>query len=214
MALRNVELPACPTLDFEQALWNAGVRLVAGIDEAGRGPLAGPVAAAAVLLPNETWIIEKLHGVRDSKQMSPAAREAARLRITEHAAACGVGFASAQEIDVMGIVPATHLAAKRALEQLVCVPEHLLLDCLFLRETPTPQTSLIKGDRRSLSIAAASILAKTARDALMLELDEQYPGYGFAAHKGYGTAAHRQAIRRMGPSPIHRRSFTLLRENS
>jgi ribonuclease HII len=210
MARRIPDLPPCPNLEFEQALWTAGVRLVAGIDEAGRGPLAGPVAAAAVVLPHNPQVTEWMHGVRDSKQLSPVARQAARVRILEHALAWGVGFASAGEIDDMGIVPATHLAARRALEKLTLQPEHLLLDCLFLRESHLPQTSLIKGDCRSLSIAAASVLAKTARDALMLELDGQYPGYGLAAHKGYGTLAHRQAIRLLGPSPIHRQSFRLL----
>lgn len=210
MVQRYPEIPTNPTLEFEQALWLAGVRLVAGIDEAGRGPLAGPVAAAAVILPDDSHIAEQIHGVRDSKQLSPAARQAARQNIIEYALTWGVGFASAKEIDDFGILPATHLAAYRALEKLTLNPEHLLLDCLFLREYQLPQTSLIKGDRRSLSIAAASILAKTARDAFMLDLDTQYPGYGLAAHKGYGTAAHRQAIRFLGPSPIHRQSFSLL----
>jgi len=210
MARRNAELPACPSLIFEEALWAAGVRLVAGIDEAGRGPLAGPVAAAAVILPDNPQVAEQLPGVRDSKQLSPIARQAARQRIIDHALAWGVDFASPQEIDELGILPATCLAANRALEKLTIHPEHLLLDCLFLRELHLPQTSLVKGDCRSLSIAAASVLAKTARDALMLELDAQYPGYGLAAHKGYGTLAHRQAIRLLGPSPIHRQSFTLL----
>lgn len=210
MARRYADLPPCPNLAFEQALWKAGVRLVAGIDEAGRGPLAGPVAAAAVILPADPQVEERLQGVRDSKQMSPSARQAARLRIIEAAQAWGVGFASAQEIDELGIFPATRLAAQRAMDGLALYPEYLLLDYLFLRESSLPQTSLIKGDCRSLSIAAASVLAKTARDAVMLELDAQYPGYGLAAHKGYGTVAHRQAIRLLGPCPIHRRSFALL----
>lgn len=209
MAQRSVDPPACPDLSFEQALWSAGVKLVAGIDEAGRGPLAGPVAAAAVILPDDLQVVDQLHGVRDSKQLTPKNRQSARQRIIDYALTWGVGFASSQEIDELGILPATHLAAKRALEQLRIAPEHLLLDCLFLRETALPQTSLIKGDRRSLSIAAASVLAKTARDALMLALDAQYPGYGLAKHKGYGTLAHRQAIRSLGPSPIHRQSFAL-----
>ena len=210
MAPRYADLPVCPDLAFEQALWTAGVRLVAGVDEAGRGPLAGPVAAAAVVLPADPGVAERLTGVRDSKQLSPSARQAARLQILAAALTWGVGFASAEEIDALGILPATHLAARRALDELARQPEHLLLDYLFLRESALPQTSLIKGDCRSLSIAAASVLAKTSRDALMLELDAQYPGYGLAAHKGYGTLAHRQALRRLGPCPIHRRSFALL----
>jgi ribonuclease HII len=212
MAYSLADLPASPGLDFEQALWEAGVRLVAGIDEAGRGPLAGPVAAAAVILPADPQVAERLEGVRDSKQMSPRARQAARPLILAQAVTWGVGFASVQEIDRLGIQPATRLAASRALEALSVQPAHLLLDCLFLRELEYPQTSLIKGDRRSLSIAAASVLAKTTRDALMLELDQQYPGYGLAAHKGYGTPAHRQAIQRLGACPIHRQSFALLKK--
>lgn len=210
MAPRYADLPSCPDLTFEQALWSVGVRLVAGIDEAGRGPLAGPVTAAAVILPTDPKIVERLSGVRDSKQMLPAARQAARQQILTVALAWGVGFASAEEIDELGILPATHLAASRAMDELTLRPEHLLLDYLFLRESALPQTSLVKGDCRSLSIATASVLAKTARDALMRKLDAQYPGYGLAAHKGYATPAHRQALRRLGPCPIHRRSFALL----
>jgi ribonuclease HII len=168
------------------------------------------VTAAAVILPADPAVAERLPGVRDSKQLSPSARQAARQRILDAALSWGVGFASPQEIDDLGILPATRLAAQRALDGLMVQPEHLLLDYLFLRESLLPQTSLIKGDCRSLSIAAASIMAKTARDALMLELDALYPGYGLASHKGYGTSAHRQAIRRLGPCPIHRQSFTLL----
>jgi len=210
MVPKYTDLPPGPDLTFERALWASGVRLVAGIDEAGRGPLAGPVAAAAVILPDDPQVIAWLSGVRDSKQLSPSARQAARQKVIAIALGWGVGFASAEEIDGLGILPATYLAAHRALAELALQPEHLLLDYLFLRELALPQTSLIKGDCRSLSIAAASVLAKTARDALMLELDAQYPGYGLAAHKGYATDVHRQAIRRLGPCPIHRRSFTLL----
>ena len=203
-------LPAEPDISFELILWRAGVLSVAGIDEAGRGALAGPVAAAAVILPQKAGLQGLLQGVRDSKQMTPRGRKQARERILQSAVSWGVGFASPGEIDQLGIVPATRLAACRALEELSPAPAYLLLDCLFLPEVLLPQTSLIKGDCRSLSIAAASVLAKTSRDALLLELDLAYPGYGFAAHKGYGTQAHREAIRRLGPSPVHRLSFTLL----
>jgi ribonuclease HII len=203
-------LPPKPDLSFELALWEAGIMTVAGIDEAGRGALAGPVAAGAVILPPELEIAGWLKGVRDSKQVTPFQREIAREKILQYAAAWGVGFASAEEIDQMGILPATRLAACRALEALTTPPLHLLLDYLFLPDIATPQTSLIKGDCRSLSIAAASILAKTSRDALMQELDLTYPGYGFATHKGYGTLAHRVALRSLGASPVHRISFTLL----
>jgi ribonuclease HII len=202
-------LPGQPDLSFEIPLWQAGVQTIAGIDEAGRGPLAGPVAAAVLVLPP---FIEAatLTGVRDSKQMTRLQREAGLSRIRQAASAWGIGFASVQEIDALGILPATRLAAQRALAALLIPPEHLLLDCLFLPEVALPQTSLVKGDCRSLSIAAASVLAKTARDALMGAFDIQYPGYGFAIHKGYGTAAHRAAIQRRGPCALHRQTFRLL----
>ena len=207
-------LPPEPDLSFEQGLWEAGLKTVAGIDEAGRGALAGPVAAAAVILPAEQKIRAWLKGARDSKQMTPCQRETVRERILEYAAAWGVGFASAEEIDQLGILPATRLAACRALEALTALPSHLLLDYLFLPDVDTPQTALIKGDCRSLSIAAASILAKTSRDATMRELDLEYPRYGFANHKGYGTIAHRQALRQLGVSPVHRISFELFGDSS
>jgi ribonuclease HII len=203
-------LPPAPDLSFELPLWTAGLMVLAGIDEAGRGALAGPVAAAAVILPPKAKIVDYLRGVRDSKQMTPEQREAARGRILEYAVTWGVGFASSQEIDQIGILPSTRLAACRALESLSTPPEHILLDYLFLPEVNTPQTALVKGDRRSLSIAAASVLAKTSRDAVMRELELTYPGYGFASHKGYGTQAHRLAIQRQGVCPEHRKSFTLL----
>ena len=203
-------LPPEPDLSFEQILWQAGIIGVAGIDEAGRGALAGPVTASAVILPQKESLPELLKGVRDSKQMTPHEREVARDQILHHAESWGVGFATSDEIDQVGIVPATRLAARRALDSLSLPPAHLLLDYLFLPEVTIPQTALIKGDCRSLSIAAASVLAKTSRDALMRELDITWPGYGFAAHKGYGSRAHREAIQRLGPSPVHRLSFTLL----
>jgi len=200
-------IPPNPDLSFERALWNAGVSRVAGIDEAGRGPLAGPVAAAAVILPSDADLVERLAGVRDSKQMTPLQRQAASIRIREIALAHAVGFAEAAEIDMLGILPATRLAAWRALQALVLKPEHLLLDHLFLPDVDLPQTALTKGDCRSLSIAAASVLAKTARDDRLVALDQVYPGYGFARHKGYGTKAHREALLRLGPCPQHRHSF-------
>lgn len=200
-------LPPAPDLSFEQPLWEGGIAHVAGIDEAGRGALAGPVAAAAVILPATPQILAQLHGVRDSKQMTPAQRQFWAGVIQQIATAWAVGMASSDEIDALGIVPATLLAAGRALEGLELSPQHLLLDCLFLPECPLPQTSLIKGDCRSLSIAAASVLAKTARDECMCSLDLQHLGYGLAIHKGYGTMAHRAALGRLGPSAIHRRTF-------
>jgi len=200
-------IPAIPHLGLEELLWQAGNRYIAGIDEAGRGALAGPVAVAAVILPPRTSIAQELRGVRDSKQMTPAQRAYWRLAIREAAADFGVGLACAQEIDALGILPATRLAAARAVAALSIVPEHLLLDYLPLPDLPIPQTSLPKGDRISLSIAAASVLAKTGRDAILSELHEQYPAYGFARHKGYGSAAHCAAIAQLGPSPVHRLSF-------
>lgn len=182
---------------------------MAGIDEAGRGALAGPVSAAAVVLPMDRDLLHSLSGVRDSKQMTPAQREFWRGHILRLAAGWGVGFASAGEIDSLGIVPATRLAAWRALAGIINPPDHLILDYLFLPDYPLPQTSLVKGDQRSLSVAAASVLAKTSRDAALVALDAQIPGYGFARHKGYGTAAHCAALKRLGPSPAHRRTFHL-----
>lgn len=202
-------IPPSPDLSFEHSLWQAGFQKVAGIDEAGRGALAGPVAAAAVILPCAAGLPAQLQGVRDSKQMSAVQRSAWAHTIRQTALAHAVGFASAQEIDQYGIAPATRLAAQRALDQLPLPPDYLLLDCLFLPDNPLPQTALIKGDQRALSIAAASVLAKTARDALLTTLADQFPGYDLAVHKGYGTLRHRQAIQNLGPAPIHRQSFTL-----
>lgn len=200
-------LKPLPTLEFELSLWNDGFIRIAGIDEAGRGAWAGPVCAAAVVLPIDPSLTQTLKGVRDSKLMAPLERETWAPRIRETALGWGVGFASAQEIDTLGIVPATKLAATRALETLS--PDYLLTDALLFRELELPQTSLIKGDQRSLSVAAASVLAKTSRDALLRELDSRYPGYGFARHKGYGTYIHREAIGRLGVCAEHRKTFSI-----
>lgn len=202
---------ASPDLYYERGLWRAGLRRVAGLDEAGRGALAGPVAAAAVILPSDDpHLARTLRGVRDSKQLTPPARERLAPRIKEAALGWGVGFASAQEIDSFGIVAAARLAALRAWEAMQILPDFLLTDFrLELPELDIPQTALVKGDQLSLSIAAASILAKTSRDEWMREMDRQYPHYGFARHKGYGTALHREAIARTGCCPIHRRSFVV-----
>jgi ribonuclease HII len=206
-------LPEEPDLSLEISLWSAGIPHIAGIDEAGRGCLAGPVVAAALALPPRPGVVATLAGVRDSKQMTPLQRETSAVRIRQVALAWGIGFASSQEIDALGILPATRRAAERAIAALAIQPDHLLLDCLFLPELSLPQTSLVKGDCRALSIAAASVLAKTARDAWMRACDAQYPGYGFAIHKGYGTAAHRAAIDSLGPCALHRRSFRLSANN-
>ncbi len=201
------ELASSPRLDLEHALWQSGTLRVAGIDEAGRGAWAGPVCAAAVILPPLTDLEQRLAEVRDSKQMTPSERAAWAPRICELAVAWGVGFASTQEIDSLGILAATKLAALRALENLS--PDCLMTDFLLFPELELPQTALIKGDQRSLSVAAASILAKTARDSWMCQLDQVYPAYGFARHKGYGTAQHRQILTRLGVCPEHRLSFDI-----
>jgi ribonuclease HII len=200
-------IPDSPDLSFEEPLWKAGLQYVAGIDEAGRGPIAGPVTAAAIILPCRPDLQESLSGVRDSKQMTAPAREFWAEHLKEIALAYGVGFASSEEIDALGIVPATLLAVERALDQLTVEPQHLLFDYLKMTECSTPQTSLIKGDARSLSIAAASVLAKTERDAYMIEMDRLYPGYAFLDHKGYATTAHREALARLGPCRLHRKSL-------
>jgi ribonuclease HII len=201
-----------PDLSHESKLWADGFLHIAGLDEAGRGALAGPVSVGVVILPNdETLLASNLSGVRDSKQMTPLKREALAPRIRETALAWSVGFASADEIDAQGIVRATRLAAIRALHQLPFSPEYLLTDFrLELPQLNIPQTSLVKGDARCLSIACASVLAKTERDALMRELDLRHPGYGLGKNKGYGTQAHRSALKRLGVSPIHRRSFKIV----
>jgi ribonuclease HII len=201
------QLPDSPTLDVERALWTNGALWVAGVDEAGRGALAGPVVAAAVILPQIKRITKELYGVRDSKKMTAPQRESWAISIRAIAVTFGVGLASSQEIDTLGILPATKLAAQRAIDQLAVVPDHLLLDHFQMPDIPIPQTSISKGDVISLSIAAASVLAKTARDAILCELDLEYSGYGFANHKGYGTAQHLGAINSLGPQPVHRMSF-------
>ena len=200
-----------PTLHFEQELWKAGFTNIAGIDEAGRGAWAGPVCAAALILPPDISLLKTLWQVRDSKLMTPLCRETWAPRIRQVARAWAVGFASAQEIDALGILPATKLAAARALADLSISPDVLLTDYLVFPESELPQIAMIKGDRLSLSVAGASVLAKTARDAHMRALEGQYPGYGFARHKGYGTLIHQTAIQGLGLCEIHRKSFSILR---
>ena len=205
-------IPARPDLQFEQALWNKGLRRVAGVDEAGRGALIGPVAAAAVVLPcDQADLFDKLAGVRDSKEMKPEERDYWAIEIKSVAVAWAVGYASAAEIDQIGIAPATRLAAERALGQLPLKVEHILIDYISLPDVATPQTPLIKGDARSLTIAAASVLAKTGRDAILAAMDAEFPGYGLAQNKGYATAAHRAAIASLGPCAQHRHSFAPIR---
>lgn len=196
-----------PDLSFEKKFWRSGLLHIAGMDEAGRGALAGPVTVGAVILPNDPHLARTLRGVRDSKQMTPLARDRAAARIKETARAWSLGFAEADEIDSLGISAATRLAAERALAALTLLPDALLTDFRLNPDTDIPLTSLVKGDQKSLTISCASVLAKTARDTLMCKLDAQFPEYGLAKHKGYGTLSHRMAIARFGRSSIHRRSF-------
>ena len=206
-------LPERPDLSFERRLWAKGIRLIAGVHEAGRGALAGPVAAGVVVLPGDVEDLEnELGGVRDSKVMTPKDRQRWAEVIKMIALAWAVGLASVREIDDLGIVPATCLAALRAISQLRVSVEHLLVDYITLPDVAVGQTALVKGDARSLSIASAAILAKTTRDALLVELDGQYPGYQFARNKGYGTEAHRKAIKRLEPCAQHRRTFSPVRD--
>jgi len=195
-------------LRFETLLWEKGHDAVAGIDEAGMSPLAGPVSAAAVILKPGTRII----GIDDSKKLDPSAREALAEEIKQKAAAWCVAFVEVEEIDSINIYWAGLLAMRRALEGLQSTPQHLLIDAKRLKEVAIPQQAIIKGDAKSASIAAASILAKVARDALMRELDICYPGYGFADHKGYPVPAHYAALSKLGACAAHRRSFGPVRE--
>lgn len=193
-------------------LLRLGGTTVAGLDEAGRGALAGPVSAAAVILPPvSAALLAALNGVNDSKQLTPLARERLYPIICDAALDYGVGFATAKEIDRLGIVPATHAAMLRALQALRVAPDALLIDGTIRLPVAAPQEALVRGDSRSLSIAAASILAKVSRDRYMVELDARYPAFGFAAHKGYGTALHTRALAHAGPCPEHRLSFAPLR---
>ncbi|MBI3167192.1 MAG: ribonuclease HII [Chloroflexi bacterium] len=199
-----------PDLTYEKVIWSS-YPSIAGLDEAGRGALAGPVSVGAVILPHDhPHLLRALNGVHDSKQLTPRKRSELVPRIKATVLAWGIGFAGAEEIDSLGIVPATRLAASRALEALLQYPEYLLTDFrLELPELDIPQTAIVKGDQRSLSIACASILAKTARDELMHKLSEDYPEYHFAQHKGYGTLLHRKKMEQLGHSPIHRKTFKL-----
>jgi ribonuclease HII len=189
-------------------LWAAGWWAIAGIDEAGRGAWAGPVVAAAVIFPPDAASLGVLVGrVDDSKRLTPGVRERLSGEIETCARAVGVGFGSQEEIDTLGIVAATRAAMMRAVARLAVQPDFLLIDFLTLPDLPQEQIGLPHGDALSLSIAAASIVAKVTRDRWMAGQDAGYPGYGFARHKGYGTPGHRAALERLGPSALHRRSF-------
>ena len=201
--------------EFERALWLQNVTRVAGVDEAGRGPLAGPVVAAAAILPSrwaESGLPAGLAGLNDSKQLTAAQREKFFQFIT---ASGEIEFAVARidaaQIDAINILQATHRAMNGALAQLNPPPQHALVDGRSVRTMRVPQTAIVKGDARSYSIAAASVLAKVTRNRLMLEFDAQFPEYGFAEHKGYGTAKHLAAIEKFGACPIHRKTFAPLK---
>ena len=201
--LNNLQLPS---FDEERILEAQGYRLIAGIDEVGRGALAGPVVAAAIILPSHIgapW----LNLVKDSKLLSPVKREFLFHHLHQTAIAFGVGLADHEVIDSLGIVKATQLAMKLAIGQLSPFPETLLIDYMYLPDVSLPQKGIKDGDYCCFSIASASIIAKVARDRLMIELDKAYPGYELVRHKGYGTPAHLACLHRLGPSPIHRRSF-------
>ena len=188
---------------YEREAFAEGFAVVCGVDEAGRGPLAGPVCAAAVVLPRETVI----EGLNDSKKLTDQKRRALYDVITERAVAYGIAFASEQEIDEINILQATFLAMERAMQKLSVHPQLALIDGNRAKDFGLPVRTIVHGDSLSASIAAASILAKVTRDQLMEELDGEYPQYGFAVHKGYGTKRHYEALREFGPCPIHRRTF-------
>lgn len=187
---------------FEAELWDSGVELVAGLDEAGRGPLAGPVTAGAVILPANAYI----PGLNDSKQLSAKRRAALEESIKQNAVAWAWADVGPDIIDEINILEASRLAMLLALEKLAIQPRHLLIDAMSIN-SELPQTAIVKGDSRSVSIAAASIIAKNHRDRLMEGYDQQWPQYGFAKHKGYPTAEHKARLMEYGPCPIHRRSF-------
>ena len=200
-----------PSLVEERKLEAQGYRLIAGIDEVGRGALAGPVTAAAIILPRhlrKPW----LNQVKDSKQLSPTKRELLFHHLHEVAIGIGIGMVQPEVIDAYGIIKATRLAMKLAIDQLSPPPESLLIDYMSIPEVKLPQQGITNGDGLCLSIACASIIAKVARDRLMIALDTTYPGYGLAHHKGYGTREHIACLHRLGPSPIHRRSFKPVKE--
>jgi ribonuclease HII len=199
-----------PTFLFEEDLWAQGAELVAGVDEVGRGPLAGPVMAAAVILPAKAsfpW----LERVRDSKALPPRRREELAQRIREQATAFGIGVVPHHVVDVLGIVKATCAAMQAALGELSILPDFVLIDAMRLPRCSQSQRAVVHGDAQSLSIACASIVAKVARDRLMLEAERRFEGYGFAHNKGYATREHLDALLRLGPCAIHRRTFAPVR---
>ncbi len=204
--------PLDPDLSEEAALLRGGFSCVAGVDEAGRGAWAGPLVAAAVILPApDSAPYDALAGVRDSKQLSASRRDRLYDAVVAHARAVGIGAVAADEIDLLGLTAANELAMIRAVRALPMKPDFVLVDAFTLKSLTLPQRGLIKGDQRSLSIAAASIIAKVYRDRWLAALADTYPGYGFEQHRGYGAAVHQRALRDLGPTPIHRLSYAPLR---
>jgi ribonuclease HII len=204
------ERPETDRTRFERIVYAQGFRRIAGLDEAGRGPLAGPVVAAAVILPRDALF----PGLRDSKKLTVLQRDRFFEAIRGRALAVGIGVMGPEVIDRINILQATVRAMVQALEDLALSPDYLLIDALTLPDLQIPQKALIRGDDRSQSIAAASVIAKVTRDRLMLEYDREYPQYRFRSHKGYGTAEHLEALMRFGPCPIHRKSFRRVRPDA
>jgi ribonuclease HII len=196
----------------EKSLYKQGYQYVAGIDEVGRGPLAGPVVAAAVIMPKKIKRSEWVDQVKDSKLLSSHQRERLYNRIVDITVSFGIGIISSHVIDTQGIAKATRLAMKQAVEQCNPSPVYLLIDYIKLPEVSLPQKGVVNGDSICFSIACASILAKVTRDRIMVELDKEYPGYGMSKHKGYGTKEHLDSLTRLGPCLIHRRSFQPIKE--
>jgi len=195
-------------LKYESELWEQGFALIAGVDEAGVGPMAGPVVAGAVVLPRDY----RLRELDDSKKLDEATRERLARQIKADAVAWAIGAAEVEEIDELNIYHAGLLAMRRAVESLETQPDFILVDARTIPDCSTPQRGVVRGDSLSASIAAASVIAKTTRDAMMVELDQKFPGYGLAAHKGYPTPRHFEVLRKLGPTPIHRRSYRPVRE--
>jgi ribonuclease HII len=200
-----------PTLMRENALSSEGYKLIAGIDEVGRGALAGPVVAAAVVLP-QSADYARLKDVRDSKEISPVRRDSLYGLIIDEALAIGIGIMSSQTIDSVNILNATKLAMQQAIKQLACLPDFLLIDGMTIPRLNIRQEGIVKGDKLCLSIACASVVAKVTRDRIMVDLDAVYPNYGLASHKGYCTRHHLDCLKQHGPSPIHRFSFAPVKE--
>jgi ribonuclease HII len=207
--------PTTHRFTFEQELWDTGLTLIAGVDEAGCGPLAGPVVAAAAILPIE-WVAglpSELEGLNDSKQLTPQQREQFFLALTSGGKVrFAIAQAAANLVDRINILQASHRAMNLALARLTPAPQHVLVDGLRVKTMRFPQTAIVDGDARSYSIASASVLAKVTRDRLMVEYHQRWPAYGFAEHKGYGTPRHLAALAQHGPCPIHRRSFSPVKD--